>query len=415
VDVDLEGAASSTAEMGITRVENEVIVTGIGRVQVPNAVKPWGRLSYNSDHVHAQVWGAGRNSLTPQVSLSTGLPLHEESFIGQADLQYRFSSLEQRLFVVMGASHRYLFVDTDGTLTLAAHHDNTSGLYTQVEYRLFEDLKAVVAGRWDRSTLHASQVSPKVAAVWTPFPGHSLRATFNKAFQAPNYSELFLNVKHPFRNLVYFGNEDVIVEKITGYEIGYRGVVAGLLYFSFDGYYNQLRDFITDLVPGVNPKYPGQITLPGETITRTVWSYGNAGKVKEFGFEMGADYFVFGGFQLTANYAYFDFDVQERSANDALLPNAPRHKLNGGVTYRADYFDVAIGAKYVPSFEWAAGIFKGRILAYTLVNLDASYRITDQLELGVNVTNLFDRQHYQIFGGSLIGRRALVRLTAAIE
>jgi outer membrane cobalamin receptor len=68
--------------------------------------------------------------------------------------------------------------------------------------------------------------------------------------------------------------------------------------------------------------------------------------------------------------------------------------------------------KYVPSFDWAAGIFKGRILAYTLVDLAGSCRLNDMLELGVNITNLFDKRHYQIFGGSLLHRRALLSLTA---
>ncbi len=68
----------------------------------------------------------------------------------------------------------------------------------------------------------------------------------------------------------------------------------------------------------------------------------------------------------------------------------------------------------MPTFEWAAGIFRGDILAYTLVNLEATYRINSLIELGLNVTNLLNREHYQIFGGSLIGRRAIFSMTATI-
>ncbi len=70
--------------------------------------------------------------------------------------------------------------------------------------------------------------------------------------------------------------------------------------------------------------------------------------------------------------------------------------------------------EYVPTFKWAAGIFRGDILVYTLVNLNAPYRINSILEFGLNVTNLFDRKHYQIFGGSFIGRRAIFSMTATI-
>ncbi len=411
---DYDAGATVTGEGGITQVENEVLVTGIGRVQIPKAIKPWGRVSYNSDHLYIQGWGTGRTSLQPQLSLSTGLPLDEKSFIGQLDLQYRFAALEERLYVIVGGSHRYQSVDTKGTLTLAAHHDNLSGVYSQLEYRFLDELKGIIAGRIDRSTLHKSQFSPKVAVVWTPVSGHSFRATFNKAFQAPNYSELFLNVKHPIRNLVYFGNDNLIVEKITGYEVGYKGIFAEQMYVTLDVYYNQLKDFITDLAPSVNPKYPGQITLPGETILRTVWSYGNAGEVNESGFEIGANYYVDEHFSVNANYSFFDFKIVTQNINDALLPNAPKHKANAGVNYQRDNYQLGVSVKFIPRFDWAAGIYKGPILTYTLVNLSGSYQITPQLAVTLNVTNLLDRRHYQIFGGSLIGRRAIVGMTATI-
>ncbi len=412
-DYEFENGATTTLEAGITQVENEIFVTGIGRVQVPRATKPWGRFSYSSDHLYVQAWGAGRNSVRPQVSLSTGLPLEEKSLVGQVDAQYRFSEMDEKLYVIVGAAHKYQFVDTDGTLTLASHHDNLSGLYMQLEYKWIEEFKTVAAARWDRSTLHASQFSPKLAVVWTPANGHSFRATFNKAFQAPNYSELFLYVKHPIRNLAYLGNDQLIVEKITGYELGYKGVIENTLLVSVDGYYNQLRDFITDLAPGVNPNHAGQEILPGETILRTIWSYGNAGKVNEYGFEVSADYQISPAFQVIGNYAFFDFKVKEQNANDALLPNAPKHKVNATVKYRTDQFEVGLSGKFVPTFDWAAGIYKGKVLAYTLLNLDATCNITPQLQLGLNVTNLLDREHYQIFGGSLLGRRAILGATVS--
>ena len=407
LDYDYKDGSTSTAEGGITEVENEVLVTGIGRVQVPKAIKPWGRINYTSDHWYVQLWGAGRNSLKPQVSLSTGLPLNEQSFIGQVDVQYRFSTLEDRLAVILGGAHRYQTVDTKGTLMLAAHSDNMSGLYSQIEYRLLSDLKTVLAGRLDRSTLNTTQFSPKVALVWSPLPAHSFRISFNEAFQSPNYSELFLNVKHPTQPLVYFGNDKLNVEKITGYEVGYKGIVGEELFVTVDGYYNKLKDFITDLTPGVNPNYPP--TVDG----RIVWSYGNAGEVTESGFEIGVNYFLTEALQLSGNYADFNYKVTRFNGTDVLVPNAPTFKMNGGLTYRTDDYSVGLAVKYVPSFEWKAGIYRtdpngnGKILAYTLVDLTASYKVFPSLEAALNVTNLLDRVHYQILGGSLIRRRAI--------
>jgi outer membrane receptor protein involved in Fe transport len=413
VDYDVGDGALAVVEGGLAQVENEVYITGIGRVQVTRALKPWGRASYSDDHSSVQVWASGRDSREPQYSLSTGLPLEERSLTLQGDYQYHASALAERLFATAGLSYRYQTVDTRGTLMLDEHKDNLTGVYGQLEYRFSERLKAIAASRWDRSTLNSSQFSPKLALVWSPAREHSFRITYNRAFQAPAYSELFLHVLDPAQPLAYLGNDNLTVEQIRGYEFGYKGTFNDVLYATIDGYYNQLSDFITDLTPGVNPAYHGQENIGGKL--RTVWSYGNAGKVNEAGFELGLNYTLSESWILEANYSFFDFHIEEQNANSPLLPNTPQDKINGGITYRrGTALQVGVTAKYVPSFDWAAGIYQGRILAYTVVNLAARYMVSPNLTLGLDVSNLLDREHYEIFGGSLLKRRAIGRVTLTL-
>ena len=423
IDYDFQNGGTAVAEGGMAEVEGEIFVTGIGRVQVPKAQKPWARLSYSNSSFYAQVWSAGRASLQPQLSLSSGLPLDEHSSITQADIQYRAPLVLNNLFFVGGLSARYQSVDTKRTLMLSPRFDNASGLYAQLEYSPSEAWKFVGATRWDRSTLHDDQISPKAAVVWSPSKSHSFRVTYNQAFQAPNLSELYLFVlrtaTNPFTGLrqfvAYHGNDALKVEKITGYEIGYKGVFENVFFVTIDAYFNALRDFITDLAPGVHPLYPGQTVFPEDPygFSRAVWSYSNAGKVHEKGVEAGLTSYISDAWMLDLNYAYFDFAVLEKSPKDILLPNAPKHKVNGGITYRAPAgFQLGLSAKYVPSFDWAAGIYEGKIVAYTIVNLAASYELNEHLSFGLNVTNLLDRKHYEIFGGSFIRRRAIVSTTA---
>jgi len=408
LDYDLDDHSTVTAEGGMTEVQNEVYVTGIGRVQVTRALKPWGRASYSDDHSNIQLWASGRNSLEPQYSLTTGLPLEEKSFTMQGDFQYHFSMLDDKLFIVSGLSYRHQSVDTRGTLMLDAHNDNMTGVYAQLEYKVVDGIKAIGAARWDRSTLHSSQISPKVALVWSPTVSHSFRLTYNRAFQAPNYSEKFLYVvdPRPADPIAYFGNKNLTVEKIDGFEFGYKGILNTSAFITFDAYYNELSDFITDLAPGVNPSYSGQEIINGRPVQ--VWSYANAGRVTESGAELGMNFYLNDEWLLNANYAYFDFSILEQHQNDILLPNAPKNKLNGGITYHNPRgLEANLSVKYVPSFNWAAGIYQGRILAYTLVNLAASYKFTPNVQLGVNVSNVLDRVHYEIFGGSLLKRRVI--------
>jgi len=437
----------ATVEGGFSEVQNELFVTGIGRVQVTKAHKPWGRVNFSTPHLNVMVWGQGRNSVEPQYSLASGAPLKEKSSIFNGEVQYNFGLLEDAVKVILGASHRTYSVDTDGTLMADKHNDNTSGLFGQVEYAPIDWIKFVGAARFDRSTLHENQISPKGAIVWSPSSDHSLRATFNQAFQVPNYSEFFLRVVGGQADVPFFasptnprgtiailarGNNTLQVEKVNGYEVGYKGIFFDKkVFLTVDGYMNDAKDFITDLLQAVNPAYPFNVppgfpaglidtakkAIPGLAVVdgkpAIVISYTNAGKVEEKGVEVGVNYYVNDEVMLSGNWTWYDFKVKEQRSGDKLLPNAPKHKFAAGFSWtRPDGIDMSITARNVQPFRWAAGVYEGEIPAYTLVNISGGYRFSKNYRIGVTVSNVFDNRVYQLFGGSVIGRQAIATVTA---
>lgn len=431
VDYDYADGSVATIEGGMAQVKNEVIVTGIGRVQVQNARRPWARVAYTGHGFSFIGWTSARVNVEPEVSLSTGLDLYQDALISQAEAQYSFDALDKQLLAIVGVSHRMVDIGTKGTLMQDVRHDNMSGIFAQLEYKITGDLKALFAARWDRSTVHTSQFSPKAAIVYSFLEGHSVRATFNRAFQSPNYSELYLHVKHPIRALAYYGNmvdnpdgltgfvggvqpgtpKDMTVEKIVGYELGYKGVFSNSLFVTADVYYSELTDFVTDLAVGVNPRFPAPGIYsndPPALGPRTIWSYVNAGHVREAGAEVGANYYFSDEWLFRANFSSYLFEVIEQNVNDVLIPNSPEYRVGGGVTYTYGKGEVGVGIKYIPTFKWAAGIFRGTIPAYAILDLSGTYSATDNLTLSLNIANALDREHYQIFGGSILGRRSVV-------
>ncbi len=432
LDYDYADGSVATVEGGMAQVKNEVIVTGIGRVQVQNARRPWARVAYTGHGFSFIGWTSARVNVEPEVSLSTGLDLYQDALVSQGEAQYSFDALDKQVLAVVGVSHRIVDLGTKGTLMQDTRHDNMSGIFAQLEYKITNDLKALFAARWDRSTLHSSQFSPKAAIVYSFLDGHSLRATFNRAFQSPNYSELYLHVKHPIRALAYYGNmvekptgltgfvggvqpgprRDMTVEKIIGYELGYKGVFSNAMFLTVDVYYSELTDFVTDLAVGVNPRFPASGIYTNDPLSpRTIWSYVNAGHVREAGVEMGANYYFLDEWLFRANFSSYLFEVLEQNVNDVLIPNSPEYRIGGGVTYDYGMGEAGIGIKYVPTFKWAAGIFRGTIPAYTILDLSCTYNAAENLMLSLNISNALDREHYQIFGGSILGRRSV--LTAA--
>ena len=64
-----------------------------------------------------------------------------------------------------------------------------------------------------------------------------------------------------------------------------------------------------------------------------------------------------------------------------------------------------------PSASEDAGVYTGRVQSYDVVSLVANYQIRDDLSVGIDVNNLLDDEHYEIFGGDLLTRVALAHLS----
>jgi outer membrane receptor for ferrienterochelin and colicins len=490
IDVYANNGGVVTFEGGAAHSKNEVLVTGIGRVQVVEAIKPYARVNWAQDRFNVMAYWNSRTSLEPQRSLAAGLGLEEKSNIfhieGQANQEFGQAR------VVLGTSFRNVRVNTDGTLIDPANDDRSDEIYSvfgQLEYRLTPQVRLVGAARVDDGSLFETQVSPKAAIVFSPNENHSFRATFNQAFQTPNYSEFFLrapagapanfyDLETGLRgsalgpalagvpdsalfttavaakdaahnsarvNVLALGNADLDVEKITGWEVGYKANIGPRAYVTLDLYLNNISNFVTDLLPGVNPDFTAwtapeqvpaafrpaledavrsQLAAAGQTVaaagltrvdgnTAIVVSYANEGEVREQGFELGVGYSLTDEFRAEASFTGFDFEVKSQQAGDLLVPNTPGKKANFSVSYvGAQGFDAVVAVRLIDGYPWAAGVFTGYVPAAELINLSAGYRINNYFRVHATATNLLDQERFQLFGGSVIGRRVLGGITA---
>jgi outer membrane receptor for ferrienterochelin and colicins len=457
-----------TLEGGYATLEGPVFQTGIGRVQVTDVTRPWGRVNFNMPHWNIGAYYDARQA-DNQVALASGAGLYEDSHNMHAELQTNWDFFGGRTRVVGGVAWNNQDVDTAneaGVQTLMAEpHDETQqSAFGQVEFDVTNRLKLVGAGRWDDSTLHEAQFSPKAAAVFSINTNHTLRYGYNEAFQRPNYSELFLTAPAgapvplaalaaanpasaplaPALTALGFGtvpilargNANLEVEQVTSHELGYAGIFGGKVFLTLDLYKSHLSEFVTDLLPGVNPAFPTytvptNVGLPAPVVAgietflgaalgarrgglttvngapALVFSYINAGEVDTQGAEVAVNYYLNNNWILDANYSFFDFEVQDQRAGDQLLPNAPENKFNLGVAFRGNRFDAKVAYRWVEEFDWAAGVFVGTIPQYDVINLSANFRLSDMLNFGVDVSNLLDDEHYEAFGGDLLSRRAL--------
>ena len=465
-DKHLANSDVLTLEGGYATLEGPVFQTGIGRVQVTDVERPWGRINYNMRHFNLGAYYDARNA-DNQVALASGAGLYEDSSNVHAEAQTNWDFFGGRTRAVGGIAWNKQEVDTSNpqgihTLMAEAKEETQKSAFGQLEIDATKRIKLVGAARWDDSTLHEAQWSPKAAIVFSVNPNHTLRYGYNEAFQRPNYSELFLTAPagapvplaalaaaNPasaplapaltalgFTSLPILarGNAGLDVEHVKSHEIGYAGIFGGKAFLTLDVYKSHLSNFVTDLLPGANPAFtPYAIpsTLPAPVIAglnqfltaalganraglttvngapALVFSYTNAGEVDTQGAEIAINYYLSNNWILDANYSHFDFDVKEQRLGDQLLPNAPEQKANLGLSFRGPKFDARVAYRWVEEFDWAAGVFVGTVPQYDVINVSGNYRFSDMFRFGVDVSNVTDDEHYEAFGGDLLSRRAL--------
>lgn len=491
-------------ESGLADISGPVFQTGIGRVQVVDATRSWFRLDHSMEHWDFLATYNGRKA-DRQTALATGVNLALDDKNWKGEIQRWWSFAGDRLRLVAGASYKDEKIDSvdksgpyrpsllkrrnQQTLMFEPRQESFSATYAQLDWTPSDRVKLVVAGRYDDSTLHDPQISPKAAVVFTLAPDHTLRLSYNEGFQVPNYSEYFLQADvaapinlSPFETLCFqqgvacgfdldgnvatgetrvlaLGNANLEVEKVKTAELGYSGVLGGRALVTADYYYSKNENFITDLLPQlgtalgrVNPAFGPYQTprcqgsngvvqpclppavdaqliallqqalgaryallsnnLDGTPILAAV-SYTNFGKVDTQGVELGVNWALADRWTLDLTGSWFDFQIKSRSAgiDQLLLPNTPELAGALALTYTGARFDASAAYRWSDGFRWVVGPFQGEVPSYGVLDLVANFEINRHFALGANVANATDEQHWEAFGGDLLGRRALGSVT----
>jgi outer membrane receptor protein involved in Fe transport len=65
----------------------------------------------------------------------------------------------------------------------------------------------------------------------------------------------------------------------------------------------------------------------------------------------------------------------------------------------------------VAGYHWTTGVWDGDIPASQNVSLSAGYRLNPHVRAFFDATNLLDQPRFEVYGGSVNGRRVLVGMT----
>lgn len=428
--------------------------------------------------------------ITADGDLSTGSKFTDNSKLYHGDLNYNLSHLIDFAEIMVGASWRQyslnsggtIYTDTDGPIEYQEY-----GAYVQAQKKLMEDrLKLTGSIRYDKSEFFDGFVSPRLSFNYTTDDSnkHNIRGSFQTGFRNPSTQDLFiglnagrailigsapdnldrytatssqlstngqaitgsqtvqLNGGDAYSNAfsiasVNAGNPQsanvglVKPEKVTAYEVGYRGKVKKFI-IDLSAYYNAYEDFIsnktvlTPLYGTVGSNEPSQI--PGVTQGnlallalqngdyQAYQTYTNSvAKINSYGASIGVDTKILNGFDLGFSYTYakLDFDESEDPGFETSF-NTPEHKVKASFG-KADLFEnfgFSVNWRWNDSYLWQSSFADGILPARNIIDAQINYTVPSiKSTFKVGGANILGHNYVSAPGSGTIGAQYFVSWT----
>lgn len=361
------------------------------------------------------------------------------------------------------------YLDDNGTDPISGTDEGEAivlsqkGAYAQAQMELPAALALTAAFRWDDHDNYGSNSSPRLGLVWKGLGFGNLRATWNRAFQAPAILQQLLYLPYgavgPY-NLILrgaglgFTYEDgskidpLIVETNETLEFGFKGTPVKGLYVDANYYMSTYENFIGPLHFISDPLGLGLAGEAGTPLIVThygdqeidpqyIMTYSNFGEVSISGFDLGVKYMVNKNISVFANYSKVDFSELTNKREDettaaeyaGLWANTPDTKWAAGVDLAnlgLDGLFLSFTARNTASFDFVSGSHRateagkgtsvtgqpyftdnGPLGGVTLLDLAISYELNSSMSVNVTIDNITDVEA-RMMAGAPVSRRLAV-------
>jgi len=280
--------------------------------------------------------------------------------------------------VVVGAERAKEQIQTD---TVSAQNGNT-GAFAELQSSFVNRVFVTSNVRYDDNDQFGPHTTFRVApAVIIPGSETKLKASYGTGFKAPTLQQLYVS----FPDFAFFANPNLRPETSTGYDVGFeQPLFDNRLRFGATYFHNDLKDLIQSVTPAVcPPPLPFCSTLDNIAKARTEGVEAFIGATILPTLKVRADYTYTNAIDMTTEQQLLRRPRNKASvtadwnATEALL-------LSATVLYVGNWTDISRNGM-IPRLD-APG--------YTLVNVAANYKFTDQVTAFAKIDNLFN-EHYQ--------------------
>lgn len=328
-----------------------------------------------------QVMGYYDNVQRKTTADSTGFTV--DTYQLEAQYNFRLGSWNN---IVVGAGQRlshYRITDQIGPATSLLFVPNRGELdltnaFVQDDMTLADDFTLTLGLKLEDDPYSGVTPMPSVRASWQLDDGNTVWAAASRAIRSPTPFDTHVEEDlGPTPFLV--GNPDFLPEKLTAYEIGYRGQLsqnASLSVSAYESVYDDLKSIELDPTTGFLPL-----------------RWGNGMKGHVYGIEAWGSYEAAGWWKLSAGVNFLSEEMKFKPGASGLLGDSqqgddPHHQaflrssmqLSDTVTFDAD-------------FRYVGQLPDPHVPGYVELNSRLGWMVTDRLELSLSGFNLLHDHH----------------------
>jgi len=210
-------------------------------------------------------------------------------------------------------------------------------------------------------------------------------------------------------------------EKVTAYDLGYRGML-GKVSVDFDTYYNKYKGFISNktVITPISGSTADLTTFSGaaDILTRNfraIQTYTNStADVSSYGATIGLNT-TLSGFDLGLSYTYARFNFNQASDPDFQAGfNTPQNKVKMSFGKRELFknFGFNINARWNDKYFWQSSSANAIVNSRTIVDAQVNYKITKMKSvLKFGGSNIFNQEYFSAPGTGAVGSLVYVSLT----
>jgi len=310
-------------------------------------------------------------------------------------------SLNDQLFLNGGIQVDRRSIDSNDR---GVHEDDHFGLYLNANYVLNDKLNFITSVRLDQDANYGTAISPQLNVSYQ-LNKLAFRGSIGKSIRAADYTERFVSTNlldlTPGRSL---GNPDLLAEESWSYELGIDARLTSKLFLQttlFTRESSQLIDYVAtnsnDILNNANLA-PGEVYFFASNISDVTTQGVELSLMNEF--KVSERFNV----KSSLGYTYVDSSNEEEVLSVYISSHA-KHIANGYLRILNPRFTLNLNGLYkVRNARFAENIGQNLNEDYALFNVGFTHLLVENLDMSINVYNLFDTEYQNVLGAPMPGR-----------